>query len=764
MASAPALPDGFVLDAPAQAPANTNTPALPPGFVADKQGTADPGLGVYGSGGVEDNKDLGSQKQDDVPEGATDVQRDENGNLLGYRDGKTKLWTVQINGNATPAQVAGVADGTAAATARGVGDSATFGGLNRVASLVHATDDALHGGDFSDSYDQHLKQLQDVMHADEANHPVARGVGQIIGGLAIPVGLEGVGLKAGTSVLHAGGTIQEARAAAAIAVRNRMGVMGAGAGATHGYLNSDDLGSVDAAGNALEEGAIGAAGGLALGQAGAALSPRLAARAAALRGAPLTDAQKAAQAESDRIGTAVDAAKQEDIPISRPYVDPSVRNHVTYLETTKAGNPVVRDNLNAVSGAIEDRVGTLGGDGTAVTPEVAGQKLQNAGMAFIRDSGKRSSRLYTLAQSLAGNTKVVPKNALDTIDAQLADLKEAPTTNKAVIDYLTGLRSDLAKPGGLNIQTLRDIRTGVRGNLNQANLTQTNAERLAGDALGAASQDISSALSPEARAAYNAADTNYAERMGTIKNVVKGFLGPKDANISPEKAFAKFQAMASPKGDNARMSAMIKLLPPEDREDIAATFASDLGRDNKGNFSPTLLATQAKKLPDEAAKNLFGDEGAASLRRLALISNYHDQIVKNLNNSRTAVATNYRAWLPRALGLVVGGAGGALAHGPEAGAIGAYALQKGAAGLSDLHDMLSARALMNTDFTKWLAKAPASTRPQAARAYTNLLVDVAAKNPAIAPELLNLRQRLSDLLSTAPSRAAAGDDDKKGKK
>lgn len=642
-------------------------------------------------------------------------------------------------------------DGGSGAFRRGVEDTLTFGVLPKIGAVTEGVNSALHGGNFGDAYHEQIDVNNGQMASDEGGHPWMRLSGQLLGGLAIPIGLEGVGLKAGTEALRAGASIDEARAAASIAVRNRIAVSGGTYGAAHGALSADNL--PDAAKGAAVEGTLGAAGGLAFGTAGQYLDPTLHAARLANRALPVSDAERL----SNQV---ISAADQEEIPISRAYVDPTVRNKLTHLETTKGGNAPVRQGLNDVSGALEDRTVALGRDGTPVNSEVGGEKIQNAGIAFIRDSGKRSSRLYTRAQALSGDTKVVPQRALDTIDAQLADLKQAPETNKAVISYLTGLRSDLARPGGLGIQTLRDIRTGVRGNINQANLTQTNAERLAGDALKAASSDISAALSPEARAAYNAADTNYAERMDTINNVVKGFLGPRNANISPEKAFAKFKAMASPKGDNARMSAMLKLLPDDDAADIAATFASELGRSTKGDFSPTLLVSQAQRLPKAAAENLFGQEGEASLRRLVTISKQHAAIVGNLNNSRTAVAQNYRSWIARSLGLVGGGAGGFLTHGPSVGLIAAYGASKAAGAANDFADTLSARALMNTDLSKWIVRSPATSDPQKIRKYISLLSGIAAKNPPIANDVLHLQERLASAFRPQ-SLAAQPEDHKK---
>jgi hypothetical protein len=591
-----------------------------------------------------------------------------------------------------------------------------------------------------------------VIASDETAHPIYRIAGQLLAGLPLPAGTEGVAFQAGRAALRDGATLQEARAIGMAAVRNRLAATGGIYGAAHGAGSADNI--PDAIEGAATEGALGATGGMAFGAVGQYIDPALHAARVAARGLPISDAARLTK-------DVVSAADQEGVPISRAYVDPAVRNKLTYLETTKGGNTPVRQGLNDTASALEDRTAALGGDGTALTPEVAGEKVQNAGLAFIRDSGKRSTRLYTKAQALAGSTKVVPKTALDTIDAQLVDLKQAPETNKAVISYLTGLRSDLARPGGLGIQTLRDIRTGVRGNLNQANLTQTNAERLAGDALSAASEDIASALNPEARAAYRAADANYAERMATIKNVVKGFLGPRDANLSPEKAFAKFQAMATPKGDNARMNAMLKLLPDEDRADIAATFAGELGRNSHGDFSPAMLVSQAEKLPKAAAENLFGEEGAASLRRLVTISKQHAAIVSNLNNSRTAVATNFRGWIARSLGGAAGAAGGFFTHGLDAAAIGAFAASKALGAANDLTDKLSARALMNTDLSKWIVRAPATSDPAKIQKYVALLSGVATRNPPIANDVLQLQSRLAEMLGSAPQRAAA--DDKRDK-
>lgn len=475
------------------------------------------------------------------------------------------------------------------------------------------------------------------------------------------------------------------------------------------------------------------------------------------------------------------AAQAENVPISRPYVSPGVRNDVTALETTPGGSNIVRPSLSNTSNALSAGVDRLAGTGDALHPDIAGGKIQDAGRTYIAATRAKSRSLYDAAKSLGGSEPVNPSQAMGELDTHIAELSRGPKSNSALIHYLQDLKSDLSPPAdvktgildatgkpitrpgqGLTIDSLRNIRTQMRGQINVRNLTATDAERRVGLVLDKASKDIEASLSGNKAAlkAYQKADTFYRQRQAFIKDVVQKFIGRSDIPTSPEKTFAKFQAMATPKGDAARMKAMMDKLSPEDRADIVATFAHDLGKNADGVFSPALLVSQAAKLSPAAKANLFGEAGRASLGRLVTVAREHAAIVKNLNNSRSAVGINYRSLLPSILG-VGGGVGALFEHGLTTASM----VGLGTAGLAKAAnyagDHVSARLLMNPDVSKWIATAPATVRKASMAAHIGRLTAIATNNPSIAPEVQGLQQRLmgavNDNLPKAGQAAASPD-------
>jgi hypothetical protein len=527
---------------------------------------------------------------------------------------------------------------------------------------------------------------------------------------------------------------------------------GAKGGAIYGFNSGEGLE------DSLVKGALGAGTGAAVGSAFNASAPVVGNALARFGNRPAAVARRAAEQDiRANAQPTIQAANDENVPISLPFVDPRVRNRATYLETTRAGNPVVRNALSQTSDAMEARVGEVS-SGNAQDAFGAGDIVQNAGHRFIQRSRAIANRMYDRARTLAGGAQVNPQAALQVLDGHLAELNGAAESNAPLIGYLQGLRRDLAQ-GGLSIDTLRNIRSQMRGQINSRNLTATDAERRVGEVLEAASGDIQQALqnNPQALAAYNRADHFYRQKQDYIKDVVQRFIGKRDAQMSPEQAFSRLKQMANARGgDSARMERMMRSLEPGEAADVAATFAVDLGRDRAGNFSPNLLASQIEQLSPRARVTLFGPDGARSLNNLQMLSREFRAVSGNLNNSRTGVANNYRSWWGRAMGLI-GGGGGMASGGPAGAAVGAMALNKVGGAVENMFDARAARLLMSPDFTNWLRAAPATINPNAINAHIAQLDKVAARAPQFAADIQAFQQRLSEAIKGLPAAASTPD-------
>lgn len=501
----------------------------------------------------------------------------------------------------------------------------------------------------------------------------------------------------------------------------------------------------DGAANSTTNALLGAGGGAVLAKGMGVVGNRLASRAP--RNSLLPDVAQAAQAEGVRVG--------------RPIVDPSVRAKMGALESTPGGSNVVREGLQQTSSDVEAAVGRLGRNRQALDNVVAGEKVQDAGRRTMQQTKTVVDRLYKRAEGMSAGVKADPKNAVAILDQNLAELGQAPETNAAVIRFLEGLKSDLSN-GPLSIDTIRQIRSGIRGSISEKNLSFSDAERRAMQVLDAASQDIETALgsNPQALQAYKLADARYRQRREYIDQVLSPILGKRDNPLSGEKAFAKIQAMASPKGNSRQMASLWKSLTPDEASDVAATMAANLGRDAAGEFSPARFVSQVSRLSPQARRVAFGPDGTRSIENLVKISDAYSAASKDINWSRSGAVRNYRELLRDvvlggggggALSMVGGGSGATTAI-MAAGAAGA------AAGGKAIANNLSAKTLMNPQFAKWLANAPNTTSARAIDQHFSQLAKIAASNPAMATEVNGLRQMLIEAVSKSPGRATASED------
>lgn len=512
----------------------------------------------------------------------------------------------------------------------------------------------------------------------------------------------------------------------------RQGAIGGGvAGGITGFGQGEGIESLAAAGQ-------GAAGGAIVGGALGRLGDRMTRPPTPPGG---QDAMDLAQ-----------VAQQEGVPVSRPILDDAARDRMAFLESSPGSGNRVRQGLEATREGIEQRAGQLGAGGTAEEAGTLGQRIQNAGQRYIDRTRNIVSRAYDRAAQMAGNNTVAGREAVNRLDANIADLAQSPNTNAAEIAYLQSLRADFVDDAGnlipKSVGAIRDMRTNMRGQISQRNLTHSSAERRVGEVLDAARGDIARDLGQSAPAAvrqYTRADRMHRERMSEIKQVVQDVIGPRDNPISGQKVMAKIRAMAGPKGDSGRLQRVMAKLTPEERLDVAATIAESLGRNAPEEaFSPALFVRQVRTLSPAARRSIFGDEGARSIANLRALSEAYRDTVGRLNNSRSGMVQNWGQFLRQfsgggTLGAIAtaAGGGGALATGGAGIALGAAS-----AGVGALSRNLSARSLMSPDVSRWLAAAAQQNTPRAIGTHIERLGTLAARNPVIANDVLGLQSQL----------------------
>lgn len=610
-------------------------------------------------------------------------------------------------------------------------DWALFGGRDELAAGMNAL--LGNGG-----YDQNIANERGVDAFDNQNHFGDRLAGQVAAGVP-------------EALLPGGMAAQMAR--------------GGAQGAAYGF-GSGEGDFAQRAPNALLGGTIGAIAPPLLAGAGWAArqaAPRLAqaARWAAGRVRPNVTPE----------GQAVAAAgAAEKVPVNGPMLDPATRTRMAYLESSLGSGGAVREPLNATQDAIERRVGQISGPGVANETGAMGARVQDAARNFVASSGKRISAIYTRAAQMAGDTPVTGTNAVQTLDQHIADLSQNAGQNAPVINFLRTVRGDLVdakgNPLAKTVQAFRDMRTNLRGNIDNAGLTHTNADRIMGDVLDAARQDINrdlGAANPKANQLYQRADTEWAGRHAEISQIVDRLVGRADNPLGGGTVMNKVQGLAT--GDVPRLRRVWSMLGPQERSDLTATIASRAGYKSADEpFSLQQFIAWQRTLPDSAREVIFGAEGAQSIRNLTVLTKALQETRSQLNNSRSGVVQNWRDTIKNFLG----GNWGTLAAGSAAASSGVTSATTAAlatsalTGVGMLARRASAKALMNPDMSRWLMTSARLTTAQGIRSHIGRLTAIAARDPAIAQEVLGLRQATLRAMNDNNQLGAAAASDQPG--
>lgn len=525
---------------------------------------------------------------------------------------------------------------------RGVADSVLMGTLPKLGAAVGATEQALSGeSSFGDAYNRILDQNNATIAADEESHPWARVSGQLLGGLALPAGMEGVGLQAGSDVLRAGGTMADARFAAKLAVRNRMAAVGGAYGAAHGAGSGDNIS--DAATGALAEGALGAATGGLLGQGG--------------RSAKVDERVSTATQDAKNV---FDAAQRQNVDILPQDLGSPLARRVTQgaAQTPFGSGPVTRA-ADQLYSSFQDRVASLGGaaqgtaevggamkarsaelaaregrraeDTSAVVQRVvgtpddmtgAGQIVQRGANQWMANTAERANQLYAQVPIPAAS-----EAAVGSTRAMLRDLTAGMRSNPelgAMFDnprlrgYLSALTprvdeqtGEVLNEGRLSWQDLQDFRTRIGDMLDEPRLSEKIAPRQLRALYGALTQDMEATARNQgenALRAWRRANGYYAARMSRVNDTLAQVTGQR-RDATPNEAIAKLQGMlrSGSTGDAASFGRIMRSLPTGDAATVRATLVNDArgGR----QFDAAQLADRWSGLSERGKSALLPERG-----------------------------------------------------------------------------------------------------------------------------------------------------------
>lgn len=588
---------------------------------------------------------------------------------------------------------------------RGAADTASLGFADEIAAGA----DTIFG---NKTMAENLAAERGVDAYDQQNHGVMRFLGQLGGGAFLPMG--------------------EAPTAGSLAVRGGAYGAGYGFGSTNGSLKDRFVG-------AGIGGATGAAGGYGLGK--------------------LSELFRGRGPMPPNPGTGnevADAAGRQNIPIIAADANPGARGATSFLETVPGSTGLIRNRMQNTVDAIENRVGSLTpGHIAPAERDAVGDLVQRGAQNWIQKSGDIGNKLYTRAQELSGGVKIQPKGALESLDEQIADLSRTPATNKAKIDILNSVRSDMVDAAGnpkpLDIDSIRAIRTNVREQMNTANVRSSDLDRRLGMVMDAANEDIAGGLAsnPRALGAYNRADTFWRDRAERVDNVLNKVIGKADDTLSGEQVMAKIEGMAAPRTGNAdNLRTLLSSLRPDEREQVAANVAHALGRATpEAEFSAQRFFTQVNKLSPKARVAIFGKNGSDALADLATVAEGRADTMARMNNSGSGRVSNWWRALRGTMGI---GVGYGAATSPE--------ITAATTGLALGGANISARVLTNPAMARWFAQGLRATSAGAIRNSMDRLGQIATSNPAIRTEVLSIQKALAQAVNdNAPqlTRAAA---------
>lgn len=497
------------------------------------------------------------------------------------------------------------------------------------------------------------------------------------------------------------------------------------------------------------------------------------------------------------------AFANQDVPALPADVGGAATRMATAASRTTLGGIPIHDaaqaSVEAARAARTRIAGTIGNVGDELT---AGQAAQKGANTFLTSSADTGSKLYeaipiaantsakldntrqalaTITQGMESNpelsrlwaefprlrasldaitpTETAASRAADLADAQVglaqaqqhAALTPTPETTAALADarqiYDTQLarQQERLQDGSVSWEDLKRLRSTVGEIIGKPGIaSEGHVDAAMRDLYGALSKDMqasAAAEGPKALAAFNRANTYWRARQQRIADVITPILG-KDGNATPESAFRTIQSWAGDKGSFIRTAQALRSLPEEEANTVRATIFDRLGNAPAGQqgaagdvFSPSTFLTQWNKIPQQAKSVLFpGEQYQKDINDLVTIADAQKAAGKYANTSQTATAIHTANFAAHILHFftdplgTIGSIGGQFAVG---------------------------KLLSNPGFARWLASSVKKPNAAAQLAHVNRLTALAAKQPAIANDILSLQERLASAFAQSPQPLAA---------
>lgn len=598
--------------------------------------------------------------------------------------------------------------GKADTVVRGAANVVTMGGADEIAGTING---ALSG----DGVQTGISRENAIDRADEEDRFGYRLAGQLAGGLALPMG----GAK----------TVGE------------VAKIGAKYGGAYGFGSAEgDLG--DRLAGAVTGATAGAATAGALAGAGKGVS--------AFRNRPAAiearQAKAATQAERTEVAA---AAERQGVDLLPADVGGGFTKAMT---AGMAKAPLSADSISKAAARSNEQLGAAAkraadNYGSVLPPDEAGLVVRKGAELFSKETSTRIGRQYERAYEMANGVRIEPKTAIQVIDDAIASKGQAGEMSSDIVAELTKVRRSLAQEGGLTPVGIREARTILGSMSSNDKLRGTDAKRIFGNVLDAASNDMEQGLISAGRGAaartFKRADILWKARVEEIDEVLEPLVG---RGRSGEEIVKSVNGMSKGlKGGVVRLGRLMRVLPDDQGNDIAATILDGMGRarssaqdDVRSIFSAETFLTNWVDMSAKGKTALFGNgELRKNIDEIAKIANARRDTMKYANTSNTSGALAAQALAPTALAGVISA--------PAAPAVAALSLSTLAL------QWVSGKLLANPDLVRALARAPKTTSPTAVKLFNTKLSAVAARNPGIANDIAGVQ---SKLLSFANDNAA----------
>jgi hypothetical protein len=358
--------------------------------------------------------------------------------------------------------------------------------------------------------------------------------------------------------------------------------------------------------------------------------------------------------------------------------------------------------------------------------EDAGDVVRQAANVYSKRTSAIGGNLYARADRRADGVKLPLPQAIQAADSELAQLAKAPGGAES------GLYRDIAKlkeqmaAGQFEVDGIRAFRSKLRTELTERGLRGTPQDVAYGRILQAAEDDLigglQSAGKPEAAAALKTAAAFWRKRVETIDQVLEPVIG-KNAPKSGEQIVKALENMANPTSGNvSRLRRLFDAMPKDEANAVSATIINRMGQPargsaniaDEGGFSFNTFLTNYNSLSPRARAVMFPKETRTALEQLATVSRGVKEAGSAMNTSNTAGALTAQAAI----------------SGVPAWLINPFA----AIGITGSQYAIG-KLLASPKFARTLAGAPKADTPQARKAFSARLANLAKAEPALANEI-----------------------------